>query len=267
MNPVQQLFGTQSPVALVTGSGSRRVGNAIARHLAKQGFSIGLHYHHSDETAQQTIDELHHQGTDAIALQAAIDSSDQIEQMFAQMDAHFSRIDVLVNSAAIWKPKRFEQITAEDVREYLNVNTLGSFLAAQAAGKRMVAQDRGGVIVNIGDWATERPYLDHAAYFPSKGAIAAMTRSLALELGWRNPHVRVNAILPGPVMLADTVSDEVRRANEQSTLVRRVGTAQHVAHAVQFLIENDFVTGVCLPVDGGRTIFAGDPMQVQHRCG
>ncbi|MEZ6087477.1 MAG: SDR family oxidoreductase [Pirellulaceae bacterium] len=94
-----------------------------------------------------------------------------------------------------------------------------------------------------------------------------MTASLALELGQRNRNIRVNAILPGPVMLGEDVSDEVRKANEESTLLQRVGTAEHVAHAVWFLVENDFVTGVCLPVDGGRTIFAGDPMQVEHRCG
>lgn len=262
-----ELFGTNRPVALITGSGADRVGNAIARHLASQGFSIALHYRTSEKAAHETLAQLSDQGTDTIAIGASIDSPEHVARMFDQIDQHFGRIDVLINSAAIWSPKRLEDVTADDLREYLNINTVGSFLAAQAAGLRMVDQKCGGAIVNIGDWAIERPYMDHAAYFPSKGAIPAMTRSLALELGMRNPRVRVNAILPGPVKLADDVSDEMRIANEQSTLVRRIGTPQHVAHAIDFLIKNDFVTGVCLPVDGGRTIFAGDPMQVEYRCG
>ena len=94
-----------------------------------------------------------------------------------------------------------------------------------------------------------------------------MTRSFALELGQRNPNIRVNAILPGPVLLGNDVPNHVREANEASTLLGRVGSPEHVAHGVQFLIENDFVTGICLPIDGGRTIYAGDPMQVEHRCG
>jgi len=109
-------------------------------------------------------------------------------------------------------------------------------------------------MVTLGDWAVERPYLGYAAYFPSKGAIPAMTRSLAVELARRNPAIRVNCILPGPVMLPPDLSSEERREAIAGTLVRREGRPEHVAHAVLFLVENDFVTGVCLPVDGGRTI-------------
>jgi len=99
-----------------------------------------------------------------------------------------------------------------------------------------------------------RPYSDYAAYFPSKGAIPALTRSLAVEFAARNPRVRVNCVLPGPVMLPPDMEPEARAAVLAGTLVNREGTPEHVAHAVLFLLENDFVTGVCLPVDGGRTI-------------
>lgn len=118
----------------------------------------------------------------------------------------------------------------------------------------MIDQPSGGSVVTIGDWAVSRPYPDYAGYFPSKGAIPTMTRSLAVELAARNPRIRVNCVLPGPVMLPETLSPDEREEAIAGTLVKREGRPEHVAHAVLFLLENDFVTGVCLPVDGGRTI-------------
>jgi len=118
----------------------------------------------------------------------------------------------------------------------------------------MIPQPSGGVLVNLGDWAVARPYRDYAAYFPSKGAVVALTRSLAVELASRNPRIRVNAVQPGPVMLPPDLDEEERRAAIAGTLVQRAGSPQNVADAVVALIENDYITGVCLPVDGGRSL-------------
>jgi pteridine reductase len=114
----------------------------------------------------------------------------------------------------------------------------------------------GGLIVNIGDWAEVRPYLNYAAYFPSKGAITTLTRCLAVELAHRNPKVRVNCILPGPVMLPPDLPEEEKRQAINATLVKHEGNPRNIAQAVLSFLDNDFVTGVCLPVDGGRTVFA-----------
>jgi pteridine reductase len=122
----------------------------------------------------------------------------------------------------------------------------------------MTKQATGGSIITIGDWATQRPYMNYAAYFPSKGAIPTLTRTLAVELGARNPAVRVNCILPGPVMLPPDLPEAERRQAIQATLVKREGQPENIAQAVLFFVDNDFVTGVCLPVDGGRTIYAPD---------
>jgi pteridine reductase len=168
------------------------------------------------------------------------------------------RIDVLVNAAAIWKSKRLEEVTATDVRGFFEANTLGTFLCCQQAGLAMVQQPEGGSIITLGDWATTRPYTNYAAYFPSKGAIPALTRSLAVELGTRNPRVRVNCILPGPVMLPLDLPQEERQQAINATLVKREGRPENVAQAVLHFIDNDFLTGVCLPVDGGRSIYASD---------
>src|SRR5690606_29402131 len=94
-----------------------------------------------------------------------------------------------------------------------------------------------------------------AAYFIAKGAIPTLTRTLAVELGLRNPRVRVNAVLPGPILMPEGTSPAERRRVIDATLVKRWGTVEELAEAVLFLLTNSFVTGVCLPVDGGRSIY------------
>ncbi len=254
MPELKELFGTEHPVAIVTGSGAKRVGNAVARALAARGFHLVLHANRSLADAEETVAELHRAGGQAIALAADLTNEAAAHQFVDSAHQHYGRLDVLVNCAAIWRSVPLEDVTANEVQRNFEINTLATFLCCQSAGLKMVAQPTGGVIINIGDWAVARPYLNYAAYFPSKGAIPALTRDLAVELASRNPRVRVNAILPGPVMLPPDLPREERDASIAGTLVKREGSPQHIAHAVMFLIENDFVTGVCLPVDGGRTI-------------
>lgn len=241
-------------VALITGAGKRRVGNAVAKALAARGYRIVLHYNRSSQEAAETVAELQGQGAEAVAIQADVADETSVRSLFEQALDRFGRLDVLVTSAAVWEPKPLEQITAEDVRRQFDINTLGTFLCCQAAGLIMVGQPEGGSIVTIGDWATSRPYLDHAAYFPSKGAIPTITRNMAIELAARNPAVRVNCILPGPVMLPEDLAPQERAEAVAGTLLKREGSPEHVAHAVLFLVENNFVTGISIPVDGGRTI-------------
>jgi pteridine reductase len=245
-------------VALVTGSGKRRVGWHVADALAERGYNLVVHYRNSAADAAETVRHLQGRGADAIALAADLADEQAVRDLIAQTIDRFGRLDALVNCAAAWTKKRLEDVTAADVRGFFEVNTLGTFLCSQHAGLAMVRQPEGGCIVTLGDWAIERPYLDYAAYFPSKGAIPALTRSLAVELGTRNPRVRVNCILPGPVLLPPDLPAAEREVSIQGTLVKREGRPEHLAHAVLFLLANDFITGVCLAVDGGRSIFAPD---------
>lgn len=250
------LFGTERPVALVTGSGAKRVGHTIVATLAQRGYRVAIHANHSLDEAEQMAEQLRVVGIEAIALQADLADERQARDLIdATFDA-FGRLDLLVNSAAIWPQQKFEQVTAADVRRCFEINTLATFVCAQQAGLKMIGQPTGGAIINIGDWAVTRPYLDYAGYFPSKGAIPTLTRTLAVELAERNPRMRVNAVLPGPVMLPPDLSEDERKKVIRGTLVKREGSPQNVADAVVFLAENDFVTGVCLPVDGGRSVYA-----------
>ncbi|KAA1262065.1 Glucose 1-dehydrogenase B [Rubripirellula obstinata] len=268
MTTLQENYHTDNPVALITGSGAPRVGRAIAQHLASLNCHIALHANTSVDEANAAAKDIESDyGVKTIVTTGSLEDENVPDRLVAETVQAFGRIDILVNSAAIWSPTSFEEITASEIQRYFNINTLASFLCARAAGVQMAKQTCGGSIVNIGDWATVRPYLEHAAYFPSKGSIEVMTRSLAVELAQYNESIRVNCIQPGPVMLADDVSDSKAKTIASSTLVGRVGKAENVAHAVQFLCENDFVNGICLPVDGGRSIFAPDGMQVGMNTG
>lgn len=245
-------------VALVTGSGKRRVGWHIATALAGRGYALAIHFRKSAVEAAESVAEFQKRGVQAESFQADLSNEKAVQGMVAKLLDRFGRIDVLVNAAAAWKSKKLEEVTAEDVRHYFETNTLGTFLCSQQVGLAMTAQPEGGSIVTIGDWATVRPYVNYAAYFPSKGAIPTLTRCLAVELGTRNPAVRVNCILPGPVLLPPDLPEAERRQAIDATLVKREGSPENIAQAVLFFIDNDFVTGTCLPVDGGRTVFASD---------
>lgn len=243
-------------VALVTGSGKKRVGAAVADALARRGYAVAVHYRSSAAEAAETVASLTAHGVEAEPFAADLTDEVAVRRLVTAVLARFGRLDVLVNCAAVWKRKPLEEVTAADVRLHFDTNALSTFLCCQQAGLAMVAQPEGGAIVNVGDWAEVRPYLGYAAYFPSKGAVTAITRSLAVELGTRNPRVRVNAVLPGPVMLPPDLPQAERDHAVRATLVKREGSPANVAQAVLALVENDFVTGASLPVDGGRTVYA-----------
>ncbi len=244
-------------VALVTGSGKKRIGWHVASALAERGYNVVVHYHTSAREAEETADALRQRGVEAMALQANLSDETEVQSLFSAIRNRFDRLDVLVHCAGVWNKKPLEAVNAVDVRLNFEANVLSTFLCARAAGLMMVRQEEGGCIVTLGDWAVIRPYLDYPAYFASKGAIPTLTRCLAVELGTRNPRVRVNCVEPGPVLLPPDLPEVERREAIAATLVQREGSPDRIARAVLALIDNDFIDGISLPVDGGRGIFAG----------
>ncbi len=245
-------------VALVSGSGRRRVGSIVAQTLAEAGFDIAVHYHQSATAAHEVAQSVRATGVDCDVFQADVASESDVDGMMEAAVQRFGRLDVLVTTASIWESIALPDLTAEDMLRNFRINTLGTFLCARRAGLIMAAQPSGGAIVTIGDWAIQRPYLDHTAYFVSKGAIETLTRSLAVELAHRNPKVRVNCIHPGPVMFPPNTSDDERQTLIDSTLVKAGDCPESIGRAVKFLVDEPFVTGVCLNVDGGRSIYASE---------
>ena len=247
---------TQPRVALVTGSGKERIGRHVADLLVARNYQLIVHYHTSASDAEEAVSAYREQGVQALAMQADLTNEAEVYGLFQAAVSHFGRLDVFVHAVGLWGKGKLEDVTGHDVRRNFEVNVLSTFLCARAAGLTMVRQPEGGCIITLGDWAVVRPYVDHAAYFASKGAIPTLTRCLAVELGTRNPRVRVNCIEPGPVMLPPDLPEAERREAIASTLAQHEGSPDHVARAVLALVDNDFITGASLPVDGGRSIFA-----------
>src|SRR5262245_37010407 len=148
------------PVAIVTGAGAPRIGNRVARELAARGYRLVVHAQSSLARAEETAAELRSAGGEAIALSADVSDEQDVRTMIAAVLQHFGRIDALVNCAAIWQRKPLEQVTADDVRGHFEVNVLGTFNCCREVGLAMTQQAEGGAIVNFGDWAIARPYLD-----------------------------------------------------------------------------------------------------------
>ncbi len=243
-------------VALITASGKKRIGWHVAVALAKRGYALAIHYFQSAADAEETVAMFAQQGVEAHAYQADLTNEHEVRTLVANVRERFGRLDVLVNCAGVWEHRTLEETTAADVLRHFEANALSSFLCGQQAGLAMVDQPEGGCIINIGDWADVRPYQNYVAYFMSKGAVHSLTRCLAVELARRNPKVRVNCILPGPVQLPPDMAEEERRQVINATLAQEEGNPNHIAQAVLMFIDNAYTYGVCLPVDGGRTIFA-----------
>lgn len=240
----------EQPVALVTG-GAARVGAVIVRALAAAGYRVAIHANTSLDHAAKLASELNSANHEAAAFGADLRDEEATRAMIDRARRHFGRLDLLVNNAAAWSPTPLDTTAADDLRRFFEINTVSTFVCCQHAGLLMTEQSSGGAIVNIGDWATARPYRDYAAYFAAKGSIPTLTRTFAVELA---PRVRVNAILPGPVLMPEELPKAVRERAVKGTLLQRAGHPENIADAVVFLARNDFITGVCLPVDGGRTI-------------
>ena len=257
MTSLSELYGTEQPVALITGAGSRRLGQVVARRLHREGCRVILHANTNFEQGKNVARELEQQGPEAEAFAADLRDADELDRFVNAASKKWGRVDILVHCAAIWYPQPLEEILPEDLDAFYAINQKASFLIAQKIGLQMTSQPSGGSIVLMGDWADARPYLHHASYFMSKGSIPMLTRVFAVELASRNPNVRVNAVLPGPVTLPKSLTETQYQAAVAGTLVHREGSPDDVAGAALGLIQNRFITGTCLPVDGGRTIYSG----------
>src|SRR3954464_9166066 len=196
--------GNDPPVALVTG-GAIRVGRAIVHELIARGYQVAIHANTSLDRAQKLVTELSAAGHTAAAFGADLRNEDATRAMIDRVHRHFGRLDALVNSAAVWSPTPIEEVMADDLRRFFEVNALSTFICCQHAGLIMREQAAGGAIVNIGEWAIERPYRDYSAYSLSKGTIPTLTRMFAAQLA---PKVRVNAVLRGTVMQPESMSEE-----------------------------------------------------------
>ena len=241
----------ESPVALITG-GAKRVGAQIARSLHAAGYDLALHCRRSVAEAAELAAELEAlRPGSTLILQAELAELDALHALVDTTLARYGRLDALVNNASAFHPTPVGSATVAQWNELFASNAQAPFFLAQAATPALRAAH--GAIVNLVDIYAERPLADHPIYCMAKAALAAMTRSLALDLA---PDIRVNGVAPGAVLWP---SDGKPYADQQAMLARtplaRAGTPEDVAGAVLWLLRDaPYVTGQIIRVDGGRTL-------------
>src|SRR2546430_1425092 len=240
-------------VAVVTGA-SKGIGAGIAKQLAAEGAAVVVNYAFSKSDADDVVDEISKRGGQAIAVQGDIAKKKDIEHLFAEAKEAFGKIDILVNNAGVYDWSPLEEITEEQFHRHFDVNVLGLLLATQEAVKQF--DSTGGNIINISSTVTSLTPPSSSVYTGTKGAVDAITRTLAKELGPRK--IRVNAINPGLVETEGVRSagfdqGDLRKSIEAETPLGRIGQPEDIAPAAVFLASSDsaWITGETLRVAGG----------------
>lgn len=238
-------------VAAITGAGSG-IGEATAYKLAADGFEVvifDINMAKAESVAQTVIDS----GGRALPLCMDVTNAESVEMAFGVLEGWRKSPDVLVNSAGIMKVASVMDCTLLDFQAVMEVNVIGTFLCAQRAAKGMILQ-RYGRLINLSSISAERAGIGRIAYGTSKGAVGALTRQLAMELGIFG--ITSNSVAPGPIntqMTRELYTPETIRAYESMIPARRLGSVDEVAHAIAFLASeaSGYINGTTIAVDGG----------------
>ncbi|MGE0114713.1 MAG: pteridine reductase [Steroidobacteraceae bacterium] len=238
-------------VALITG-GAKRLGNAIAHALHREGAQLVIHYRSSQANAEALVTELNRlRAHSAIALAGDLLDTRALPQLIAQTIQQFGRLDILVNNASSFYPTPVGSISEQQWNDLLGSNLKAPLFLAQAAAPYLRVTE--GLILNMVDIHAQRPLPAHTVYSIAKAGLATLTKSLARELG---PEIRVNAIAPGPVLWPEQqMSAELQQEIISKTALKRQGSPEDIARAALFFAKDaPYVTGQILAIDGGRSI-------------
>ncbi|WP_410500064.1 pteridine reductase [Chitinibacter sp. S2-10] len=239
-------------VVLITG-GARRVGAGIARFLHAQGWRILLHCRASVTQAQALADELNAIRANSVAVYPLdLLQTERLPELVAAAVQQFGRLDAVINNASSFFATPVGEFTESAWLDLLGSNLKAPLFLAQAAVSEL--QKTQGVIVSIADIHVDRPFPEHTLYTVAKAGLVAMTKSLARELA---PAVRVNAVAPGTNIWPDDggiFTQEKQQEILGSIPMGRIGQPDDLAQAIHFLLEASYLTGVVLPVDGGRSV-------------
>jgi 3-oxoacyl-[acyl-carrier protein] reductase len=240
-------------VAVVTGA-SKGIGAEIAKQLAAEGAAVVINYSASKTEADRVVAGITKDGGKAIAVQANMTKKSEIEALFAETKKAFGTVNILVNNAGVYEFSPLDDVTEDHFHKHFNVNVLGPLLASQAAAK--LFNSDGGSIINISSVVSTLAVPNGSVYSGTKGAVDAITRSLAAELASRK--IRVNAIRPGMVETEGThaagiTESEMRKQVEAQTPLGRIGQPADIASLAVFLASNDasWITGENFLISGG----------------
>jgi len=239
----------QGRVALVTG-GARRLGRELALALARAGADVVVNYFRSAADAEATVQDIVALGRRAIAVQGDVSRAADVTALIQRTAEVFGRLDILVNNASTFEQAPLLAVDEAAWDRVLAVNLKGPFLLSQAAVP-LLRRDGGGVIINLADLSALQPWPSFPHHSVSKAGLVHLTRVLARALA---PDIRANCIAPGSVLPPDGATEEELRASRERTALKRLGSPEDVARALIYLVENDYVTGETLVVDGGRML-------------
>ena len=240
-------------VAVVTGA-SKGIGASIAKHLAAEGAAVVVNYSSGKDGADKVVGEITASGGKAVAVKANLGKKAEIEHLFAESKKAFGPLDILVNNAGVYEFSELDKITEEHFHKQFDVNVLGLILASQAAAKQF--RPGSGTIINVSSVASTAGFPTAAVYSGTKGAVDAITRSLALELAPRG--IRVNAVKPGLVITegvhtAGIAGGDFEKQAVAHTPLGRAGQPRDIATVAAFLASPDsgWITGETINVSGG----------------
>lgn len=244
----------EGKVALVTGAASG-IGKSIALEMARQGAKVVVNYHSDKDPGQPVVDEITKQGGQAIAIQADVSKSSEVNRMVQQVVEQLGKLDVLVNNAGVEKQSPFLEKTEEEWDLVIAVDLKGPFLCTQAAARHMAQRGERGTIINISSVHEDLPFPGYADYCAAKGGLRMLCRNLALELA---PH-NINVVNVAPGAIATPINDltltdpEKKAALIHEIPLGRIGTPEEVAKLVAYLASDDasYITGTTVFIDGG----------------
>jgi len=240
-------------VAIVTGA-SRGIGRAIAIRFAAEGARVVVNYVAGADDAAQVVREIEERGSDAIAVQADVSSSGDVQRLVGQAMERFGQVNVLVNNAGVMFTKPMLETTEEEWDLTIDVNLKGAYLCSKAVVPIMIGQQGGSIINMSSNSGLYHPSaMRFTEYVVSKAGMNGLTKAMALAFG---PHVRVNAICPGWIRtdMVEQIDPAVQQRILDETALGRWGTPDDIAGAAVFLAsaDADFITGELLIVAGGR---------------
>lgn len=235
-------------------TGARRIGQTVAEELAKKGANLAITYRSGKEEAESTCKACQVLGVKVQPFMADLSKEEDIKKLVADVKKEFGQINGLVHMASPYPRTPFGSITMDQCDEVMRSIAGSATLLGQEVGKELLRNngDVKGKIIFFTDWSILRmPFEDYIVYNQAKAAVVSLTKTLARKLA---PGVTVNSIAPGPILRPPDLTEAEDKSTLQRTLLKRWGGAESIAQAVIFLMEDDFVTGVDLPIDGGRSI-------------
>jgi pteridine reductase len=236
-------------VALVTGAGAR-VGRALALALAQHGARVAVHYNTSAREANRVVAAIRGRGGKAQAFPANLRDASERAALIPTIAREVGVVRILVNNASLFDPELFADTTSEIWERNLEVNLTAPFHLSQIFAAQQNGRVRGHII-NLSDWRGLRPGADHFAYTLTKAALIALSESTALALA---PRIRVNCLALGSILLPAHARPIMKPKLVAKIPLRRLGAPKDVAAAMLYLLQQDFVTGATIVIDGGRRL-------------